>query len=217
MGKDTIYISEEQEDSLIVQSVIFDMGGVIFPFDHMISCRKLSGYCRYEPKAIYDQIVDSELKDLFNRGQITPEEFYRKATNMLKLEDISFDKFLEIWSNIFQRSKEVWQLISALKHKGVSLYLLSNTDKVHFEHLENKYQLSQLFDAFILSFKTGKVKPEPKIFREAIEKINLPPKDLIFIDDTKENVVSACNLNLNSIHFKTPGKLKKDLANFEIG
>ncbi|MCF7890136.1 HAD family phosphatase [Candidatus Bipolaricaulota bacterium] len=216
MQKDTIYTSERNRGSKIVHALIFDMGGVIFPLDHMITCRKLSRHCKYGPKKIYDKIFDSELEDFFANGQITSKTFYHELKNMLKFDDLSFDEFLEIWSNIFQKDQAVWKLIEEFNNKGVNLYLLSNTDKVHFEHLEKKYEVSRLFDDCILSFRVGKTKPDPEIYKVAMQKAELPPEDLVFIDDTRENVLGANSLGLNAIHFRSPGGLREDLASFEI-
>lgn len=215
-NRETIYLSKKIKDPRTIHAIVFDMGGVIFPLDHMRICEKLSKFCEYDPETIYNKILISDLKKDFDKGIITPRTFYGEVAKILELQELTFDNFVDIWVNIFQKNQHVWQLIKEFKDKGMDLYLLSNTDRLHFEYLENQYNVSRLFNSCVLSFEVGKHKPEPEIFRELSQEADSPPENLVFIDDTRRNVEGARKSGLNGILFDSYNQLKEDLIDFGV-
>lgn len=60
-----------------------------------------------------------------------------------------------------------------------------------------------------LSTEVGVFKPDPKIFRAALDKIDpgVPFADAMFITEKLSHVLAARNLGMEAIHFKGPGQL----------
>ncbi len=48
--------------------------------------------------------------------------------------------------------------------KGYPLFLLSNTNALHFEYIQENYPVLKHFSHFILSYKVGSRKPEKGIY-----------------------------------------------------
>jgi putative hydrolase of the HAD superfamily len=68
--------------------------------------------------------------------------------------------------------------------------------------LERKlYELGigQYFDHFVISSQVGCWKPAEPIYTAALEKIGLPPGELIFIDDVPECVEKARDMGINGV------------------
>ena len=65
-----------------------------------------------------------------------------------------------------------------------------------------------------LSSEVGVFKPDEKIFRAVIEKINegLSFGDVVFVTENQEHVKEARRLGMNAIHFKGPGQNAGDVA-----
>ena len=59
-------------------------------------------------------------------------------------------------------------------------------------------------------------KPYEKIYKIAINRYNLIPSRTVFIDDNERNLLGASKLSINTIHFKNPEQLKKDLIKLKI-
>ena len=53
-----------------------------------------------------------------------------------------------------------------LKNNSYKLYILSNTNALHFKYLKNKFKILSEFDDYILSYRSGHRKPNPIIFKE---------------------------------------------------
>ena len=86
---------------------------------------------------------------------------------------LDFDEFKDIWNNIFRENLEVNEIIVYLKAKGFPLFLLSNTNELHFTHIIERYPIVHLMDEWILSFEVGAKKPKKRIYDAIFEKMDV--------------------------------------------
>ena len=109
-------------------------------------------------------------------------------------------------------NKQVLRIISDLRSKGYVLAALSNAIPPRLS-LNRKRKLYDIFDSTTFSCEPGVdcKKPNSKIYRICLQRLNLPPEECIFIDDRKENLAAAKKLGLGTIHFKSASHLKKEL------
>lgn len=68
--------------------------------------------------------------------------------------------------------------------------LLSNTGDHMVEALFGD-DISRLFDATVLSYQEGMIKPDPNIFALAAERLKLLPEECVMIDDVEANCNGA--------------------------
>ena len=197
-----------------IKVIIFDLGKVVVDFDHRRICKILSKQSPFEPDKIYDIIFTTGLEASFDKGQISPENFYLSVKKEARLE-ININVFQEIWTKIFTLNPGIKDLLSALKN-SYKLLCLSNTNSWHFEYCLQKYHALKLFDGFILSYEVGKTKPDSAIFEEALKKAAVLPNKCVYIDDVPEFVETANKLGIYGIHFRTVEKLKKELSALNI-
>ncbi len=188
---------------------LFDMGNVILPFDHMISCRKLADQYDLDAHEIYDTIFTSGLARKFEEGKITGMQFYKKCLELLKLQ-IDYNECRNLWSDIFTENKEVSNIVLSLKKKH-ELILLSNTNEWHMAYVRDKFDIINKFDKYILSYEVGYLKPHPKIY-EIAKTVAFHKDNIIYIDDIAEYVEAANKLAITAIHFTDAQKLKRDLS-----
>ena len=81
---------------------------------------------------------------------------------------------------------------------------------------DNPGPVLPLFDSVTLFFEVGVLKPDPEIFRDALEKIALPPEAVAFIDDVRENIDAASALGIRGIQYKGHAELLEALAKFGV-
>ena len=182
--------------------IVLDLGGVILDFDHLSICSKLSALCNLSPNTIYEKIFSSGLEKLYDEGRISSEEFFRLGSELLNL-DISFVDFIKIWVEIFSENINISNLLRQLKIDGYKLYLLSNTNVLHFDYCYHQFDILKIFDKYILSYKVGARKPDKEIFSELIKTSGQHPSLHLFIDDRIENVEAAIQFGLHSIQYLT--------------
>jgi HAD superfamily hydrolase (TIGR01509 family) len=93
--------------------------------------------------------------------------------------------------------EDVYNVLSKLKHKGLTLGIISNAfpsaDKI-LDHLE----LRKYFKYIFLSFELPYAKPESRMYQFAAEKANIPIENILFVDDRWSFVKGAQEANMNA-------------------
>jgi len=190
----------------MIQTVISDLGGVIVFFDNQIFYEKMANFSPFSQKEIRKlAFAESGLRDSFDKGRITPQQFYEKVIHKLEA-NIHYDEFFLFYNDVFSLNPPVLEIMKRLKanHK---LVLLSNTDVMRFGFVEQRFPEILIFDDYVLSFEVGFMKPHPQIYREALRKAGTRAEKCVFIDDLKENIQGAEELALQGILFESPAKL----------
>ncbi len=108
------------------------------------------------------------------------------------------------------------EIVKRLKRQGYPLYGLSNWSAETFPFAREKYDFFDLFDDILISGAVGTVKPEPEIYRIALEKFKRPAQECLFIDDSLPNIEQANRMGFIAIHFQSSEKLQTDLQNLGI-
>lgn len=105
--------------------------------------------------------------------------------------------------------------IAALK-KTHKTALLNNTQKEFFRNIVREYDLERLFDVVVSSSEVGMIKPHSEIYRRTLQKLNVRPEEMMFIDDREENVRGAEAVGIHSIRYTDFPTLRKEFDTLGI-
>lgn len=88
-----------------------------------------------------------------------------------------------------------------------SFYILSNWDQQSFDLVIQNPELQELFEHFelkniMISGDHGLAKPDPRIFEYFLNLYNLYPDECMFFDDQFENIESAQELGIHTVHWQ---------------
>jgi putative hydrolase of the HAD superfamily len=186
--------------------IVFDLGNTLIRFDHSISAKKFANLFRLDSKRIYDLFFDSPITRDFETGVISPREFHMRASALLNVR-ISYKDFVNIWNDIFWEDVEMCSLACELK-KSYKLFLLSNINRLHFEHIRKKFEIINIFDELILSFAVGAIKPDRIIYDDVVRRAGGERERLLYIDDREDLISEATRQGIDSIRFEDIDKLK---------
>jgi len=67
------------------------------------------------------------------------------------------------------------------------------------------------FDHMTISAEIGIVKPDPRIYRHALQALQAAPAESIFVDDMPENVHAANQLGMRGIHFQSTDQVLAEI------
>lgn len=202
-----------------ISTIISDLGGVLVDVDKVAMSRELSKYSSLSFDEVSRHFSNRVLTDIdleFGKGLMTPQEFYKRLTQSLKLNGLSFEEFKRIYSEIFKRKEGVISLLRKLSSK-YTIALLSNTDSLHIENWSKLLGSDmKMFTQLILSFQVHKAKPDKEIFFEAIRTLSIEPQQCVFIDDRPEYAEAAAKAGMHGIRFVSLQQLKDDLAKLGV-
>jgi len=197
-----------------VRAVVFDFGGVISSFDVGIFLRKIALRTDKTVEEIGSLIYGSKLPVLYESGRISSTEFFARLSELCGLR-MSEEEFVSAFTAIFTPIEPTVDLIRGLKGR-YRLGLLSNTNEWHFRrHIEN-LPVFRLFDTVTVSYEVKEMKPGERIYRDALDKLGLPPEACVFIDDIEENVAAARTLSMRAIRYEGHDRLVAALAEMNI-
>lgn len=181
----------------MIKAILFDFGDVFINLDKEATNNKL------KEKGV-DKLSQHLLakNQEYEQGFVTSDEISKNyRVEFSKLESAAF---LDSWNAMLLDFPEYrFRFIQKLAiEKDFTLLLLSNTNENHINYIKKKFsfyeEFKNCFDGFYLSHEIGMRKPDPEIFEFVLQKHDLNAEDCLFIDDTKEHILSA-----ESLGFKT--------------
>lgn len=112
------------------------------------------------------------------------------------------DDLLGIWSDFFDGTVPGMEEVLDRLRTRYRIAFLSNSNEVHAELIPRRYAgLFRKDDRFVMSHRFRVAKPDPDIFRRALEVIGALPQHVVFVDDLLENVIAARGVGIQSFQF----------------
>ncbi len=181
----------------MIKGVYFDWGGVLIENPSLSLLEYISAYFKIDKKDMRKKFDEnSEIMDDYQKGLIQEEEIWQKILNR---------KNEKVWSNAvknsFKINKVMVDFACELKKRGYKIGVLSNTEKEAVENFEMFFD-SSIFEYRIFSCDEFCAKPNKKIYENAIKLMDLPPHEILFIDDRKDFIIGAQEIGLKTFHFK---------------
>jgi putative hydrolase of the HAD superfamily len=195
----------------VIKTVIFDLGKVIISFDFKRGYQRLEKICKYSAAEIPQRIGSTDLVKRFETGLVEPEDFVRQISAILDLH-ISYEQFCEIWSSVFLPDPLIPESMLAGISQRYHLLLLSNTNAIHFQMVEQTYPLMRHFHERILSYRVRAMKPSPVIYREALAHAACRPEECFYTDDIVDYVDGAKREGIDAVQFESCAQIQRELA-----
>lgn len=95
------------------------------------------------------------------------------------------------------------------------MYFLSTLNNESYElnvHRIERYGLRKYFTVFFSSSFLGVRKPDPRIYRAALQITQRKPEECLYIDDREPNLEPARRLGLATIHFQSADQCRRELS-----
>ena len=116
----------------------------------------------------------------------------------------SVDELLAYWfSSENKPNTELLNYVQVLRKDGMQCYLATNQEKYRTEYMEHEMGFGNLFDSIFSSANLGFVKPARKFYEIIHTEIGSPnKKEVLFVDNTLENIQSADEFGFQTILYK---------------
>ena len=171
--------------------------------------QRLAEHCR-SPHASLLSIRDAVMNSGLRTGEQSLPDFHAAL-----LQDFGFEgdyaTFARLWVRGICPIPEMLALVHQLR-SAYRLFILSDTNEAHWQHVAKNYLDPTLFADVFLSHRLGMVKPDPWLFAHVLQVIACPPANAVFIDDTPENVRVAGTFGMNAFLYTSAFDLELELA-----
>ncbi|MEZ6092665.1 MAG: HAD family phosphatase [Pirellulaceae bacterium] len=178
----------------------FDLGNVLVGFSAAKACEQIANLLDRSAREIETILFDNGLQRRYETGLITSSEF---AQAVCKDGSVAEAAIILAGSDIFWPLQDSLDWIQRFKQAGIPIGILSNTCQGHWDFLAQGIMEPYLseFDQIVLSYEVQSMKPSPGIYAEAIRKTNLPPEQILFVDDRAENIEAAQRAGIQAMQF----------------
>lgn len=198
-----------------IEAVIWDLGGVILRTED----RRLRAAWESRlnlPEGELDQLVFAgEMGRKAALGQAQAEDVWQWVGSRLELTPEELERLQQEFWQGDQLDGALVQFIRELR-QDCRTALLSNAWPGMRQMIENEWGIADCFDDLFISAELGLAKPDPKIYRLALDRLSLPPARAVFVDDFSENVRAAAALGLHAIQFLS-SKQAMQAVNLQLG
>ena len=97
--------------------------------------------------------------------------------------------------------EQMWTLAADFRQAGGRVGMLSNGVPEIVSRIRADRRIDAVFDAVVVSYEVQLAKPEPEIYRVMLDRIGVAPADALFVDDRADNIQTARELGLHTVHF----------------
>lgn len=199
-----------------VKVVFFDVGGVLLS----------NGWDRHSRREAC-QHFDLDWEDFqdrhdfvftdFETGELTLDG-YLLRTVFHRDRPFTSDEFYSFMKSQSEALPESMTLLRELSESGTYLLAtLNNESRELNEYRIERFGLRDHFSLFLSSCYLGVRKPEPEIYRMAVDITQQAPERSVFIDDRELNLQCADLAGIRSVHFRDAKQLRESLAGLGVG
>ena len=197
-----------------IKAVIFDFGNVICAFDNRRFLEAIAPACGQSVADLHSLIYErSDLPRAYESGAIGSAEFLA-GISALCGHDFPEADFLQAYTNIFTSIETTFDLIRQLKPR-YKLGLISDTGPWHADVIRAS-EVYPLFDAVTLSCEVGARKPDPRLFEDALGKLDLLAEECVYIDDRRPFARAATDHLLHGIAYTGHEALVAELRRTKV-
>lgn len=193
---------------------MFDLGGVIIDINFENAFSHWSNRAGVPVETIKSRYRIDAWYEQHERGEIEAAEYFDALRDILGI-DISDEQFAIGWNSIFEtESAGVFELIRSLSAR-IPVYAFSNSNVMHQKFWQRKYAMTLgLFRQVFVSCDLGLRKPEAAAYRYVTTRIGSEPENILFFDDTRENIDGAREIGMAAIQVRNFADIRTNVTEF---
>lgn len=182
-----------------VNNLLFDLGGVIMDIERARCVESFRKLGLRDADSFFGEFSQKGPFMALEEGAISKDEFHEIMHGYLPegVTDAQIDAaFCDFLTGIpAARLRALREL-----RRRYKVFLLSNTNEVMWdtkiaeEFRREGREREDYFDGIVTSFEARALKPDPRIFAYAVQKLGILPEDTLFLDDSAANLEAAARL-----------------------
>lgn len=188
-------------------AVLFDIGNVFVEWDPRFLYQKLISDDD-ELDHFLSEVVTLDWHSEHDRGRPFAEGVADLSRQFPEYEDLiqAYDaRWGETIGGVIQGTVDV---MTDLLERGIRIYGLTNFSAEKWPAFCRKYEFTDFFEGVVVSGEEKLIKPDPRIYHTAIARFHLDPEATVYVDDRRENVLAAEQLDMIGHQFTAPGVLR---------
>lgn len=195
---------------MALAAVVFDVGGVLEVNPRTRWQERWATHLNLPPARFERRL--GEIWAPGSVGRSSLEEIESQTAAAFDLDDDALAALMnDAWSEyVGGLNHELAEYFERLRPR-YKTGILSNSFVGAREREQRAHRLGDLCDVIIYSHEEGYLKPDPRIYRIACDRLDVAPESALFLDDVEENVEGARAIGMNAITFRTTAQAISEL------
>ena len=194
----------KSSDKIALQAVVFDYGNVLSLDQVADAPGKLARLCGLSLEVFTERFWKTRLA--YDRADLDGKAYWEGIAQSSLTPGILEELYAIDSASWGNPNLVMLGWVEQLRAAGTRVAVLSNMPlEIKLFLVENRDWLAG-FDPLIFSCDLRLVKPEAAIYRDCIERLQLPPEAVLFLDDKAVNVDAARAIGMHSLVFETVEK-----------
>jgi putative hydrolase of the HAD superfamily len=186
------------KNAVPIRTLFMDIGGVLLGdgWDHRARKRAVK---KFRLEAVEVEARHQMVFDTYEEGKLTENEYLDHVVffRSRPFTRGAFRKFMFAQSTPYP---DMLALVRELKGKyRLKVIVVSNEARVLNDYRIQKFQLDEIVDAYISSCYVHLRKPDPDIFRLALDVAHTPAQQVAYVENTPMFVRIATGLGIRSV------------------
>ncbi len=195
----------------MIRALITDFGGVLVRTADDAPRRLLEARLGLPPRTIDNRVFNGEASLRGQRGEIGYHEVWKQIGVDLKLNGrMSVGELREAFFSGDFLDESLMALIRSVR-PAVKTGLISNAWDNARKAFTVKFAIADAFDVMVISAEEKVMKPDPRIYRMALERLGVSGAESIFVDDVLENVRGAEARGMRGVHFRSAEQARREI------
>jgi len=200
----------------LVRALLFDLGGVVFEIDFKRAFRVWADRAGCDPSELERRFSFDEAYEQHERGELDAAGYFTALRRNLGLR-LSDEEIVSGWNDIYLAPVPgMSALLFAASHR-FPLYAFTNSNPTHQNAWAGRFakELS-VFRSVFVSSDLGLRKPDPEAFTVVAQRSGFQVSELLFFDDTPENVDGARTAGIQAVLVESSADVRQALLRFGI-
>ncbi len=194
---------------MTIQNIYIDFGGVLVRTEDKGPRTRQAEKLGMTYRDLEKIFFETESSRRASTGEIPEEAHWQAVAESLRLSRTETQKVVdEFFAG--DRADQAWiSFLRGLRPER-QVCLISNAWSGLRAYI-TKQGFADAFDHMVISAEVGIMKPDPRIYRLALEELTAKPEESVFLDDVLVNVEAARSVGMAGIHFTQPQQALEEL------
>ena len=194
---------------MMLRAVFVDFGGVLMRTEDQEPRLRLAERLGVPPGRLEKLIFESKSSLNASTGEITEAAHWQWVADTL---GISRQETEKLAADFFSGDRLDTVLIEFLRSLRLQrrIGLISNAWSGLRDYI-TRSDFADVFDELVISAEVGLVKPDPRIYHLALDRLAVAPEESLFLDDMPANVQAALSIGMKAVQFIRPEETMAEL------
>ncbi|MFZ2058408.1 MAG: HAD family phosphatase [Acidimicrobiales bacterium] len=199
-----------------VRALLFDLGGVVLEFDFKRAFRVWADRACCDPAELERRFSFDEAYEQHERGELDAAGYFTALRRKLGLT-LCDEEIVSGWNDIYLAPLPGMSALLSAASQRLPLYAFTNSNPTHKSAWASRFAIElSVFRSIFVSSDLGLRKPDPEAFTAVADRIGFQGSELLFFDDTPENVDGARRVGMRAVLVESSADVREALLRLGI-